>query len=129
MTKDTVEFVKKCTKCQQYVNFHNVPAEELSTIMSSWPFSKWRIDLLGPFSLAVGQVKYLIVAIDYFTKWIEAEPLSSITAAQARKFVWRNIFTRFRITESLITDNGTQFTYRKFWDFLFVTHSQVQYYA
>ena len=82
--------------------------------MSPWPFSKWRINLLDPFSLAVGQEKYLIVAIDYFTKWIKAEPLSSIINAQAWKFVWWNIFTRFGILESLITDNGTQFIDRKF---------------
>ena len=54
--------------------------------MLPWPFSKRGINLLGPFPLALGQVSYLIMAIDYFTKWIEAEPLSSITAAQARKF-------------------------------------------
>ena len=83
MIKDAVEFIKKCTKCQQHANFHVAPAEELSSIMFPWPFSKWGIDPLGPFPLAAGQVKYLIVAIDYFTKWIEAEPLSSITATQA----------------------------------------------
>ena len=68
--------------------------------------------------LAARQVKYLIVAIDYFTKWIEAEPLSSIAVARARKFVWQNIFTRFGILESVITDNGMQFADRKFRDFL-----------
>ena len=86
--------------------------------MSQWPFSKWGIELLGPFPLAAGQMKYLIIAIDYFTKWIEAEPLSSITAAQAQKFVWQNIFTRFGIPESLITDNRMLFADRKFRDFL-----------
>ena len=75
--------------------------------MSPWPFFKGGIDLLGPFPLTVGQVKYLIVAIDNFTKWIEVEPLASITATQARKFVWWNIFTQFGIPESIITDNGT----------------------
>ena len=95
MIKDAVEFVKKYPKCQQYANFHVTLAEELSTILSPWLFFRWGIDLLGPFPLAVGQVKYLIIVVDYFTKWIEVKPLSSITAAQARKFVWRNIFTRF----------------------------------
>ena len=106
MIKDAVKFVKKCLKFQQYANFHVALAEELSTIMSPWPFSKW------------GQVKFLIIAINYFTKWIEAEPLSSITAAQARKFVWRNIFTRFGIPEYLVTDNRMQFTDCKFREFL-----------
>ena len=61
-------------------------AKKVSMIMLPWPFSKRGINLLGLFPLALGQVSYLIMAIDYFTKWIEAEPLSSITAAQARKF-------------------------------------------
>ena len=86
--------------------------------MSPWPFSKWGIDLLGPFPLAAGQVKYLIVIVDYFTKWIEVEPLSSITAQQAWKFFWWNTFTRFGISNCLITDNGTQFTDHKIRDFL-----------
>ena len=87
MIKDIVDFIKKCSKCQQHAHFHIAPAEKLSTIISPWPFSKWGIDLLGPFPLTLWHVKYLIVAIDYFTKWIKAELLSIITAAQAQKFV------------------------------------------
>ena len=78
--------------CQQHAYFHVAPAKELLTNMSFWPFSKWGIDLLGFFLLASGQVKYLIAAIVYFIKWMEAKPLSNISAAQAWKFVWRNIF-------------------------------------
>ena len=81
--KDAVNYVKKGPKCQQHAYFHIAPIEELLTIMSPWPFSMWGIDLVGPFPLALGQMKYLIVAIDYFTRWIKAEPLSSIMAAQA----------------------------------------------
>jgi len=47
-------------------------------MLSPWPFAKWGMDVLGPFS--PGQVKFLIVAVDYFTKWIEAKPLTTITA-------------------------------------------------
>ena len=118
MIKDSVNFMKKCSKCQQHAHFHIAPAEGLSTIMSLWPFSKWGIDLLGPFLLALGQVKYVIMATDYFTKWIEAEPLSTIVVAQVMKFIWRNIFTHFEMPESMVTDNGIQFMEQKFWDFL-----------
>jgi hypothetical protein len=51
----------------------------------------------------------LIVATDYFTKWVEAEPLARITDSESRKFVWKNIITRFGIPKCLISDNGTQF--------------------
>ncbi|XP_025628136.1 uncharacterized protein [Arachis hypogaea] len=69
------EYVKKCLRCQDKANFHKALAEELSSIMASRPFSQWGVDLLGPFPMASGQIKYLIVAIDYYTKWVEVEPL------------------------------------------------------
>jgi hypothetical protein len=56
-----------------------LPAE-LTPLVFPWPFAWWGIDLLGPFPKAPGQLKYLVVAIDYSTKWIEAEPLAKITA-------------------------------------------------
>ena len=93
-----------------HANFHVAPPEELISITSPWPFAKWGMDLLGPFPQAPGQVKYLIVGIDYFTKWIEAEPLATITAQRSRRFLYKNIITRYGIPYSITTDNGTQFT-------------------
>ncbi|XP_025640755.1 uncharacterized protein [Arachis hypogaea] len=69
-------------------------------------------------SPAQHHIRYLIVAIDYYTKWIEAEPLASITATQCRKFLWRQIITRIGIPEIVISDNGTQFADKKFREFL-----------
>jgi hypothetical protein len=59
----------------------------------------------------------LIVATDYFTKWVEAEPLTRITDSESRKFVWNNIITRFGIPRCLISDNGTQFDSGPFREF------------
>ncbi|XP_020207291.1 uncharacterized protein LOC109792305 [Cajanus cajan] len=67
----------------------------------------------GPFPLAKGQCKFLLVAIDYFTKWIEAEPLAMITASMVQKFLWKNIVTCFDISHAIVTDNGPQFTDHK----------------
>ena len=78
-------------------------------IYSPWPFHTWGIDILGPFPLAIRQMKYLIVAIEYFTKWIEAEPVAQITAHKVQHFVWKNIVCRFGVPRRLISDNGTQF--------------------
>nr|XP_025628821.1 uncharacterized protein LOC112722056 [Arachis hypogaea] len=113
-----LEFVRKCVKCQQHANFHKAPASELSLLTSTRPFAQWGVDLLGPFPVGPGQVKYLIVAIDYYTKWIEAEPLASISSSNCRKFMWRQVITRFSIPEVVISDNGTQFTDKKFTEFL-----------
>ncbi|CAO2827327.1 unnamed protein product [Amaranthus hypochondriacus] len=81
-------------------------------MQSVLPFDKWGIDLLGPFPPAKGQRKFIIVAIDYFSKYVEAEPLSTITEKQVCKFLWRNIITRYGIPRVIITDNGRQFISR-----------------
>jgi len=85
------------------------PPEELKSIYSPWPFHTWGIDILGPFPLAIRQMKYLVVAIEYFTKWIEAEPVAQITAHKIQSFVWKNIVCRFGVPKRLVSDNGTQF--------------------
>ncbi|GJT42111.1 reverse transcriptase domain-containing protein [Tanacetum coccineum] len=63
-----------------------------------------------------GKVKFLIVAIDYFTKWIEAKPVATITGAQVKKFVWDNIFCRFGLPGQMISDNEKQFRDNPFKD-------------
>ncbi|XP_056688597.1 uncharacterized protein [Spinacia oleracea] len=57
----------------------------------------------------VNQKKWLIVGVDYFSKWIEAEAVSSITEPQVRKFIWQNIITRFGIPRLMVFDYGKQF--------------------
>ncbi|XP_022040678.1 uncharacterized protein LOC110943234 [Helianthus annuus] len=71
--------------------------------------AKWAIDLVGPFPDAPGAVKFLIVAVDYFTKWVEAKPLASTTELVIRKFIWEHIICRFGLPLCIITDNGTNF--------------------
>ena len=72
---------------------------------------------MGPFPIAVQQLKFLIVGIDYFTKWVEAEALATITEKNMRSFVWRSIICRFGIPRVLISNNGKQFDNDFFWDF------------
>ncbi|XP_016186089.1 uncharacterized protein LOC107627776 [Arachis ipaensis] len=118
MMADSKEFMKGCKRCQENANFHKASAAELSLLIASRPFSQWGVDLLGPFSVGPGHVKYLIVAIDYYTKWVEAEPLASISLANCRRFVWRQVIARFGIPEVVVSDNGTQFADKKFGEFL-----------
>ena len=53
----------------------------------------WDLDIVGPFPKAVGNKKYLIVCTDYFTKWVEAEPLANIRDVDVKRFIWKNIVT------------------------------------
>ncbi|CAN1337766.1 Transposon Tf2-6 polyprotein [Linum perenne] len=107
--RDSEELVKRCHKCQLFANTHHLPSTVLQPIVSPWPFAFWGMDLLGPFPEAVGKRKYIIVAVDYFTKWVEAEALASITVYQVQKFVLKNIITRFSLPLGFVCDHGTQF--------------------
>ncbi|KAI5333676.1 hypothetical protein L3X38_023808 [Prunus dulcis] len=88
---DAQAFTQKCDKCQRFANIPQLPAEPLTAMVSPWPFAQWGLDLIGPMPEGKGQVKYAVVAVDYFTKWAEAEALATITAARIESFVWQNI--------------------------------------
>uniref|UniRef100_A0A2N9I3H5 Uncharacterized protein n=1 Tax=Fagus sylvatica TaxID=28930 RepID=A0A2N9I3H5_FAGSY len=74
----------------------------------------WGLDIVGPLPQAPGNKKFLITTTDYFTKWIEAEPLSNIRDVDTKRFFWKNVITRFGIPWAAISDNGTQFESRLF---------------
>jgi transposase InsO family protein len=88
----------------------------------------WGLDLVGPLQKAPGGFTHLLVAIDKFSKWIEVRPLNSIRSEQAVAF-FTNITHRFGVLNSIITDNGTQFTGRKFLDFCEDHHIRVDWAA
>ena len=82
----------------------------------TWPFSTWGLDIVGPFKRAPGGFTHIFVAVDKFSKWIEAEAVTSTTTAHAIKFL-QSIFVRFGVPYSIITDNGPQFTSELFKDY------------
>ncbi|XP_052197247.1 uncharacterized protein LOC127804425 [Diospyros lotus] len=82
MVKDLEQLVRTCDKCQRTSNLVHVLVVTLTHLATPCPFSQWGIDILGPFPPVAGQVRYIIAAIDYFTKWVEAELVASITARQ-----------------------------------------------
>ncbi|XP_024164073.1 uncharacterized protein LOC112171063 [Rosa chinensis] len=86
-----------------------VPPIALSILLAPWPFCQWDLDLIGKLPTAVGQFKYAIVAVDYQTKWIEAETLVAITTEKVKSFLWKNIYCRFGVPDTIVTDNGTHF--------------------
>ncbi|KAK0600228.1 hypothetical protein LWI29_012865 [Acer saccharum] len=111
---DAKRVAVRCEACQKIANNIRQPPELLQSITSPWPFAMWGIDLIGLMPTATGGAKHAIVAVDYFTKWVEAEPLVHITEANTISFVKKNILYRFGIPNTIITDNGTQFDGRKF---------------
>ena len=86
----------------------------MTPISSPWPFAQWGIDIMGPFLLGKKQLKFFIIAIDYFIKWVEVGLVTTITKAKVTSFVWKNIICRFGVPHVIILDNGKQFDNPKF---------------
>ena len=106
--------MKKYDQCQKFAtNIHQLEGV-LNPSSSPWPFAQWSLDIVGPFPKAAGNKRYLLVGMDYFTKWVEAEPLANIRDVDAKKFVWKNIVTQFGVPRTLISDNGLQFDSKSF---------------
>ena len=70
MQKDAHAYIKACDKCQRFGNLIKQPTEELTSMTTLWLFTQWGLDIMGPFPTAIRQLKFLVVGIDYFTKWV-----------------------------------------------------------
>ncbi|GKC79346.1 reverse transcriptase domain-containing protein, partial [Tanacetum coccineum] len=87
MHADAKKLIRERNSCQVHRPVLKNPQQNLTLITSPWPFYKWGIDIAGPFPEGPGKVKFLIVAMDYFTKWIVEKPVATITWAQIKKFI------------------------------------------
>ncbi|XP_071687443.1 uncharacterized protein [Rutidosis leptorrhynchoides] len=101
MYQDTYDLIVNCETCQIHAPINRSPRRNMIPIHAAWPFCKWGIDFVGPFPRGVGNVKFLVVAIDYFTKWIEAKPLSTITGRKILIFVWEDIICHFDLPREI----------------------------
>jgi ribonuclease HI len=109
MKKDAADFVKTCHTCQVQANLIHTHPTSLQNMATPWPFHTWGLDLIGPINPASGGCIWILVATEYFTKWVEAIPLRKATGAAVANFIREHIITRFGIPYKLITDNGTPF--------------------
>ena len=108
MQKDDQTYVKACNKCQRFSNIIRQLTKELTPMTVPWPFTQWGVDIMGPFPIVMRRLKFLIVSIDYFTKWVEAKALATVTEKNVRGFVWRNIVYRYGIPRVLVSSNENQ---------------------
>ena len=91
-----VDFVKSYHDCQTHANLNHVSPSELYSMTSPWPFSTWGIDVIGRIATkASNGHEYILVAIDYFTKWVEAASYSIMIAKHVARFMKNNIIFRF----------------------------------
>ena len=89
----------------------------LTTNLQIELFDVWGIDYMGPFPIS-GNCEYILVAVDYVSKWVEAMPCKSATAKNSKKMFQETIFPRFGVPRMVISDGGSHFIDRKFERFL-----------
>jgi hypothetical protein len=102
----------------------HLPAHALQTISITWSFAVWELDMVGPLQKVLGGFTHILVAIDKFSKWIKVRPICSLRSEKVVLF-FMDIVHRFGVTNSIITDNGTQFTGKKFLEFYECYHIRV----
>ncbi|KAJ9552912.1 hypothetical protein OSB04_016957 [Centaurea solstitialis] len=106
--KDSHEFVRNCEPCQRTGNISARNEMPLNNILEVELFDVWGIDFMGPFPNSNNN-HYILVAVDYVSKWVEAVACHSNDANTVVKFLHKNIFTRFGTPRALISDEGTHF--------------------
>ena len=108
MEIDCSQHSRTCHKFQIYADKIHVPLVPLNVHTSPWPFTMWGIDMIGDIKpTASNGHHFILVAIDYFTKWVEAASLAYVTKNMVTRFIKPNLIYRYGIPERIITDNGT----------------------
>jgi len=109
MVNDIKRIIGKCEKCQLNKSQpYPEPTEDKPTEVEG-PFTHLGLDIIGPLSKTRNNNQYIIVVVDYFTKWVEAEPTENVTSQDVIKFLI-NVFARHGVPQIITTDNGAQFT-------------------
>ncbi|XP_074327402.1 uncharacterized protein LOC141665320 [Apium graveolens] len=106
-----IQLLLRCVDLEEgnYILRELHKAASITSLASPWPFVIWRIDLIGELPKAKRGVKYVVIAVDYFTKWAEAMSLATIIAKKIKYFIFNSIVCRFGIPYKLISDQGKQF--------------------
>ena len=104
------QFVQGCAECQMHGDLIHVPPSELHALTSPWPFSVWGIDIIEKISLKSSSGhEFILVAIDYFTKWVEATSYAKLNASKVATFIRSHIICRYGVPHELISDRGVHF--------------------
>ena len=118
MLKDCFTYYKGCQECQKFGNVQRAPASAMNSIIEPWPFRGWEIDLIGQiYPPSSKNHKFILVAMDYFTKWVEAIPLKTVTSKEMIEFVKEHIVYRFGTPQTIMTDQGSMFISEEFGEF------------
>ncbi|KAM1875540.1 hypothetical protein FF1_042985 [Malus domestica] len=110
MEKDCKFYTRGCEECQRHGPLQHVPYVPLNSVVKPWPFRGWTMDFIGQIYPASSKWHiFIIVATDYFTKWVETSAVKSITSATVKNFIETKILYRFGVPETIVTDRGPSF--------------------
>ena len=99
------QFVQRCSECQMHGDLIHVPPSELHALTSPWPFLVWGIDIIGKISpKSSSGHEFILVTIDYFTKWVEAASYAKLTSARVASFIRSHIICRHGVPHELISN-------------------------
>jgi hypothetical protein len=108
MYDDAKSFVRRCSQCQRHENINTRDVMPLTSNLQIDIFDVWGIDFMGPFPTSEG-CEYILVAIDYFSKWVEALPYWAADAMHSKKMFHEVIFPRYGVLRIVISDGGSHF--------------------
>ena len=106
--KDAHRYYTECLQCQAALNIYKRDEMTMRPILEVEIFDLWEIDFMGPFPPSDGK-EYILVAVDYVSKWVEAIPTRTNTHREVLRFVTRNIFSRYGYPRAIISDGGSHF--------------------
>ena len=107
--KDCIYAVRKCHNCQVFDRRMHAPPAPLHPIIVVGPFAKWGIEFITCNPHSTEGHAYIILVVDYFTKWAEAMPTFSVDGMTAATFVFNHIISIFGVPQAIITDHGSHF--------------------
>jgi hypothetical protein len=117
MMDDCIKYQKRCEACQKFENMQLAPASVMNPIVKPLPFRGWGLDFIGEIHHGSSKgYRFILVAMDYFTKWTEAVPLRNMTHRKI-SFVQEHIIYRFGVPQTLTTDQGPSFMPHQFREF------------
>ena len=110
MEADCCQFLQKCLECQMHGDLIHIPLSRLHALTLPWPFFLWGIDVIGKISpKSSSGHEFILVAIDYFMKWVEATSYAKLNAAKVATFIILYIIYRYWVPHELISDRGVHF--------------------
>jgi hypothetical protein len=117
MYEDTKDFIRRCRACQRHRNINSRDAMPLTINLQIELFDVWGIDYMGPFPKSKSY-EYILVAVDYVSKWVEAMPYRAADANNSKKMFEEIIFPYFGVPRMVISDGRTHFTDKNFHNYL-----------